>query len=88
MPCTECTAWFRFLSTRRGSLLSLLTMTAVGLNALFTWHFLGVSGLIGAAYAPVLAWAAALALAVVVVIRLVRKGQLGEGSGHKQTADE
>ena len=54
---------------------SLLTMTAVGLNSLFTWYFLGVYGLIGAAYAPVLAWTAALALAVVVVIKLMKKGQ-------------
>ena len=69
-------------------LISLLTMTAVGLNALFTRHFLGVYGLIGAAYAPVLAWAAALGLAVVVVIRLVRKGQWGEESGRKYTTGE
>ena len=61
--------------TGKSWLLSLLTMTAVGLNALFTWHFLGVYGLIGAAYAPVLAWAATLALAVVVVIKLMKKGQ-------------
>ena len=50
-------------------------MTAVGLNALFTWYFLGVYGLIGAADAPVLAWAVTLALSIVVVIRLMKKGQ-------------
>ena len=56
--------------------MSLLTVTAVSVNALFTWYFLRVSGLIGAAYAPVLAWAVTLALAVVVVVKLMR-GRLG-----------
>jgi O-antigen/teichoic acid export membrane protein len=56
--------------TGKSWILSLLTGTAVGLNALFTWRFLQVFGLMGAAYAPVLAWAATLALSVWTAVRL------------------
>jgi O-antigen/teichoic acid export membrane protein len=53
--------------------LSLLTTIAVGLNIFLTWYFLKIFGLAGAAYAPVLAWAATLALSIVVAIRLMQK---------------
>jgi O-antigen/teichoic acid export membrane protein len=51
-------------------ILSLLTTAAVGLNMLFTWRFLGAFGMIGAAYAPVLAWGITLVLAAVITLRL------------------
>ncbi|MDR1874279.1 MAG: lipopolysaccharide biosynthesis protein [Synergistaceae bacterium] len=53
-------------------ILSLLSVSAVGLNALFTWRFLRTFGMIGAAYAPVLAWGVTLALSIVAALRLWR----------------
>jgi O-antigen/teichoic acid export membrane protein len=67
--------------TGKSWILSLLTGTAVGLNAFFTWYFLRVSGMIGAAYAPVLAWGTALVLAAVIgraLHPLLRGGALGQ----------
>jgi len=58
--------------TGKSWILSLLTMTTVSVNALFTWYFLQAFGLIGAAYAPVLAWAFTLALAIAVAVKLVK----------------
>ncbi len=58
--------------TGKSSLLSLLTVTAVCINALGTWYFLRTSGLIGAAYAPVLAWLVAFILAIIVAIKLMK----------------
>jgi O-antigen/teichoic acid export membrane protein len=57
-------------NTGKSWILSLLTGTAVGLNAFFTWYFLRTFGLIGAAYAPVVAWGVALILSVVVALKL------------------
>jgi len=62
--------------TGKSWILSLLTVTAVGLNALCTWYFIRVFGLIGAAYAPVLAWAVTLVLSIAVAIKLM-KSRLG-----------
>jgi O-antigen/teichoic acid export membrane protein len=63
--------------TGKSWILSLLTVTAVGLNALFTWRFIRLYGIIGVAYAPVLAWAVTLALAVLVALRLWKSGHAG-----------
>jgi O-antigen/teichoic acid export membrane protein len=56
--------------TGKSWILSLLTGTAVGLNAFFTWYFLRTFGMIGAAYAPVLAWGAALILSAAAALKL------------------
>ncbi|MDR2527458.1 MAG: oligosaccharide flippase family protein [Synergistaceae bacterium] len=59
--------------TGKSWILSLLTVTTVGLNALGAWRFLRVFGLIGAAYAPVLAWTATLALSIAVAAKLMKR---------------
>jgi O-antigen/teichoic acid export membrane protein len=56
--------------TGKSWILSLLTGTAVGLNAFFTWYFLRTFGMIGAAYAPVLAWGVALVLSAAAALKL------------------
>jgi O-antigen/teichoic acid export membrane protein len=56
--------------TGKSWILSLLTGTAVGLNAFFTWYFLRRFGMIGAAYAPVLSWGAALILSAAAALKL------------------
>ncbi len=58
--------------TGKSWILSCLTVTAVCVNALGTWYFLRTSGLIGAAYAPVLAWLVAVVLAIIVAIKLMK----------------
>jgi O-antigen/teichoic acid export membrane protein len=56
--------------TGKSWILSLLTGTAVGLNAFFTWYFLRTFGMIGAAYAPVLAWGVTLILSAAAALKL------------------
>jgi O-antigen/teichoic acid export membrane protein len=56
--------------TAKTWILSALTVIATALNVLFTWRFLQIFGLMGAAYAPVLAWAVTLALSVWTAVRL------------------
>ena len=56
--------------TGKSWILSLLTGTAVVLNAFFTWYFLRTFGMIGAAYAPVLAWGVTLTLSAAVALKL------------------
>jgi O-antigen/teichoic acid export membrane protein len=56
--------------TGKSWILSLLTVTTVGLNVLFTWRFIQLYGIIGAAYAPILAWVITLVLSIMVVRKL------------------
>jgi O-antigen/teichoic acid export membrane protein len=58
--------------TGKSWILSLITVSTAGLNILFTWHFIRTFGMIGAAYAPALAWAIMLVVSVVVVAQLGR----------------
>jgi Na+-driven multidrug efflux pump len=46
---------------------------AVFINALLTLYFLRRFGMIGAAYAPVIAWAVTLPVSIVVALRLNRR---------------
>jgi O-antigen/teichoic acid export membrane protein len=66
---------FFIYCTAKSWLISLLTVTATGLNALFTWQFLRMFGIIGVMYAPVLAWGIMLVFSVVIAINLW-KGRL------------
>jgi O-antigen/teichoic acid export membrane protein len=56
--------------TGKSWIMSMLTAVAVLSNALLTWVFIRKFGMIGAAYAPVLAWGMTLALAVAVTVSL------------------
>jgi O-antigen/teichoic acid export membrane protein len=56
--------------TGKSWILSLLTGTAVGLNAFLTWYFLRTFGMIGAAYAPVLALGVTLILSMTAALKL------------------
>jgi O-antigen/teichoic acid export membrane protein len=65
-----CVVSLFIYNTGKSWILSLLTVTTAGLNILFTWRFIKTSGMIGAAYAPVLAWAITLVLSIVVAAQL------------------
>jgi len=61
---------FFIYQTGKSWLMSLITITVITLNALLTWYFIGVFGMIGAAYAPVLAWALTLTLSIFASVTL------------------
>jgi O-antigen/teichoic acid export membrane protein len=58
--------------TGKSWIMSLHTIMAVSINALLTNYFLNKFGMIGAAYAPVIAWAVTLLVSIVVAFRLNR----------------
>ncbi len=58
--------------TGKSWLISLLTVTATGFNVFFTLRFLDAFGIIGAAYAPPIAWGVTLILSSFVAIKLWR----------------
>jgi Na+-driven multidrug efflux pump len=65
-----CVVSLFIYNTGKSWILSLLTVTTAGLNVLFTWRFIKAFGMIGAAYAPVLAWAITLVVSIAVVVQL------------------
>jgi uncharacterized membrane protein (UPF0136 family) len=70
--------WEFSYHTGKSWILSLLTGTAVGLNAFFTGYFLRTFGRIGAAYAPVLAWGVTLILSAAAALKLWTGVQIRE----------
>ena len=64
--------------------MSLHTIMNVSINALLTSYFLGKFGMIGAAYAPVIAWAVTLFVSIVAAIKLNRRAFEYSGAGEPQ----
>jgi O-antigen/teichoic acid export membrane protein len=58
--------------TGKSWIMSLHTIMAVSINALLTLYFLDRFGMIGAAYAPVIAWAATLLVSIFVAVKLMK----------------
>jgi O-antigen/teichoic acid export membrane protein len=57
--------------TTKTWILSLLTLLATGLNVFFTWMFITRFGLIGVAYAPIIAWSVTAIVSVLVAVKLI-----------------
>jgi O-antigen/teichoic acid export membrane protein len=72
--------------TGKSWILSFHTIFATCLNAFLTFLFLNKFGMIGAAYAPTIAWTATLILAVFVTLKLW-KNRLSQPESHSKTLE-